>query len=515
MDRTVDQYPASVFSATADPHALYLNGPMQEALASVVHGIRSRRGFVALVGESGTGKTSLLRRVADGLASEATVAFVLNPVATFDELLETLCIELGVPIADETRTARLRRLNDFLVGELVADRYVVVLIDDAHLIDDAVLEQLRLVGNLETTKEKILQIVLSGQPALEQRLAATGLRQLRQRISVWARLEPMRAHDVADYIATRFAAAGIERQQHFRESDLRRVWRAARGVPRLINVICDNALIMACARGEMPVSERTVSRAIYDVTGRKVGHVSARAATIADTAVTNGALAAGVLLAIAISGASYYSYQGAVATADAEAIASQSVSTPKDALGASAQPSREATVKEAPGPQPDLGVASAAATEAERVAGTPTAAKATPRSASPPHRRATVAASDFPDGPWARIRTVGQCGNGRLDPGEECDDGNSDETDACLSSCRENVCGDGHVRAWVEECDDSNDRNDDACLFGCVLATCGDGYLNEGVEECDDGNRNDADGCRNDCTITRAAAVGEPQQATR
>ena len=191
------------FNVTADPKFLYLNARYREALASLHYGITQRKGFITLIGEAGTGKTTLLKKLLDDLDATTRTVFIFNTNVTFDEILEYIFGEFDLPVHNGKRLYMLQRLNSFLLDELRNGRNVALLIDEAQDLDYSVLEDLRLLSNLETAKEKILQIVLSGQPELGQKLGNPGLRQLRQRIAVNCRLLPLtrdeitRVHPVA------------------------------------------------------------------------------------------------------------------------------------------------------------------------------------------------------------------------------------------------------------------------------------------------------------------------------
>jgi len=255
------------FNLTPDPKFHYINESTREAMASILHGIHSRKGFVTLIGEAGTGKTTLLKRIVEEIEGETQVVFVFNPGVSFDELLEFICAELGLPTDNRRRLTLLDRLNNFLLEQLTEGRNVVVMIDEAQTMDDGVLEELRLLSNLETSKEKILQILLSGQCELEEKLRRPNLRQLRQRIAVRANLRPMRADEIGAYVETRMRSAGAADDDFFSAAALRKIWRASKGIPRVINVICDNAMMIAFADGKKRITGGVISEAIRDLQG--------------------------------------------------------------------------------------------------------------------------------------------------------------------------------------------------------------------------------------------------------
>lgn len=257
----------SPFNLTPDPKFHYINESTREAMASIVHGVGARKGFLTLIGEAGTGKTTLLKRIVEEIEGETIVVFVFNPGVSFDELLEFICTELGIASDGRRRLTLLDRLNTFLLEQLTAGRNVVLMIDEAQTLEDSVLEELRLLSNLETSKEKILQILLAGQPELEEKLRKPGLRQLRQRVAVRATLKPMRSDEIGAYVETRLRSAGADRNDLFTPSALRKIWSASQGIPRVINVICDNAMMIAFAEGKQRISAAVTREAIRDLQG--------------------------------------------------------------------------------------------------------------------------------------------------------------------------------------------------------------------------------------------------------
>src|SRR3954453_17296756 len=197
------------FNLTPDPNFLYQNASYREALAALHYGIAERKGFVTLIGEAGTGKTTLLRRLLAELGPETRSVLVLNPSVAFEDLLAFILTDLGRPPAPgKPQLEMLEALNAELLDTLARGGNVVVLIDEAQDLGIGVLEELRLLSNLETAKEKILQFVLAGQPELDEILERRELRQLRQRIAVFARLRPLARREVEAYVAARIEAAG-------------------------------------------------------------------------------------------------------------------------------------------------------------------------------------------------------------------------------------------------------------------------------------------------------------------
>lgn len=253
------------FNVTADPKFLYLNARYREALASLHYGITQRKGFVTLIGEAGTGKTTLLKKLLDELDQSTRTVFVFNTNVTFDEILEYIFGEFDLPVHNGKRLYMLQRLNTFLLEELGKGRNVALLIDEAQDLDYSVLEDLRLLSNLETAKEKILQIVLSGQPELGQKLGNPGLRQLRQRIAVNCRLLPLTREELTEYIQSRLTAAGAADPKLFARDAEERIFEISTGIPRLVNIVCDNALVIGYALGKKRIGADVVNEAAADL----------------------------------------------------------------------------------------------------------------------------------------------------------------------------------------------------------------------------------------------------------
>ena len=250
------------FSITPDPQFLYLSGGHQEALAHLLYAIVDGGGFVLLTGEIGTGKTSVCRYALDQMPENVDVALIVNPELTKFELLATLCDEFGVAYSRQSDSHKelLDKLNRYLIDANARGRHSIVMIDEAQNLPPDVLEQLRLLTNLETDQRKLLQIILIGQPELNEILRRHNLRQLDQRIASRYHLRPLTKRETHAYIVHRLAVAGVTRPI-FTPGSVSALHRRCRGFPRLINILCDRALLGAYADGSAMVTDAIVEAA--------------------------------------------------------------------------------------------------------------------------------------------------------------------------------------------------------------------------------------------------------------
>jgi general secretion pathway protein A len=253
------------FSVTPDPRFSYTNSFYREAFASLHFGIETRKGFIVITGEAGTGKTTLLRRFMRNVESTVHTAFIFNPHLDFTELLRLILNDLGIPNPTEDRLTMLAQLNEYLIEQLKRDHIVSLLVDEAQELSDEMLEELRLLSNLETDKEKLIQIVLIGQPELERKLDQPELRQLKQRVAIRCRLAPLGNREVAAYIDCRLKTVGYDGKQLFDAGSVRKVTQYSKGIPRLINVLCDNALLIAYTSSKSKVSAKIVEEAAHEL----------------------------------------------------------------------------------------------------------------------------------------------------------------------------------------------------------------------------------------------------------
>jgi len=255
------------FNITPDPRFLFYSNRHREAFDHLLFGIRERKGFVQLTGDVGAGKTTLCRALLEHLGPSFKTALILNPRMTPTQLLKAILVELGLtPRRD--RTACLRELNAFLLAEAAEGNDVVLLVDEAQDLDKDLLEEVRLLSNLETDERKLLQIGLVGQPELRDLLNKRGLRQLRQRITVRYHLGPLSREETEQYIRHRLGVAGANSRPSFSRWAVRRVHRYAGGVPRLINAVCDKALLCGFVVGTDRLGTKHVRRAIRELEGK-------------------------------------------------------------------------------------------------------------------------------------------------------------------------------------------------------------------------------------------------------
>jgi general secretion pathway protein A len=255
------------FDITPDPRFLYSSLSHREALASLIYGIKERRGFMAILGEAGTGKTTLLRSALDRLKEDVKVAYIFNTDVNFAEMLQMILVDLGLASRKDmlTKVEAFHRLNNLAIQQLSVGGNVVIMVDEAQNLDRACLENLRLLSNLETRKHKLIQIVLSGQPELEERLKRPDLRQLSQRINLRRRILPLEEQDTYAYIEQRLRVVGYSGPPLFTRKAERLLWRASGGIPRIINTVCDNSLLIAFALKERKIQAKTVKEAIADL----------------------------------------------------------------------------------------------------------------------------------------------------------------------------------------------------------------------------------------------------------
>ncbi len=250
------------FDLTPDPNCFVSTRKHNEALAALYYGVRWHKGFVVVTGEVGTGKTLLLRCLLRLLkdSQDIAYAYIFNGRLSPTEFLQYIVADFGLPAAGNNKSELLLDLGQFLVSRGSRGLITVLIVDEAHHLSEDILEEIRLLSNLETVDDKLLQIVLVGQPELDEKLDTVGLRQLKQRIALRAQLAPLDAADTREYIEKRLQIAGADLRTEpiFPEETVAAVYKHSKGLPRLINTICENALIVAYARQLQTVSSEIV-----------------------------------------------------------------------------------------------------------------------------------------------------------------------------------------------------------------------------------------------------------------
>lgn len=253
------------FGTTPDPRFLYLSASHREALASLVYGIETGRGFVGLIAEPGMGKTTLLFQLMERLQSSARTVFLFQTQTNTREFLSNLIADLGLDPTGQDVASLQRQLNEILLREAQMGRQFVLIIDEAQNLEDSVLESVRMLSNFETARTKLMQIVLAGQPPLADKLARPELEQLRQRVSIICRLEPFTIQEVADYVSHRLEMAGYKGGQLFTPDALSIIAEQSGGIPRNINNMCFHALSLAYAQGQKRIDRAIVEDILDDL----------------------------------------------------------------------------------------------------------------------------------------------------------------------------------------------------------------------------------------------------------
>lgn len=257
------------FNITPDPRFLYFTQHHKEAYDHLMYGIQNRKGFIELTGEVGSGKTTLCRAVLANLGKDVETALILNPSLTESQLLRAMLNDFGLDVKGRDRLAYIEKLNEFLLERNREGTNVALVIDEAQDLTPEVMEQVRLLSNLETDQQKLIQIVMCGQPELEKRLARPDLRQLRQRITVRYHIPPLTQEDTMMYIRHRLWVAGSDGRIVFDSGAIREVYRFSKGGPRLINAVCDNSLLAGYVARSNIIDGRCVRKAIQQLEGSR------------------------------------------------------------------------------------------------------------------------------------------------------------------------------------------------------------------------------------------------------
>jgi general secretion pathway protein A len=253
------------FNINTDPRYLYLTEHTQNALNCLTAGIEARKGFILLTGEVGTGKTTILNKLLDSLHQQrAATAFVFNPRMTASQLFEYMIADFGIACKSRARSHLLCKLHEWLLDRYESGEQTVLVVDEAQVLSRQALEEIRLLTNLETSTQKLLQIVLAGQPEIEQQLNQRDLRQLRQRIALRAKTLPLTLEETSGYILERLRVAGSDGDEIFSALAIEAIHRHARGIPRVTNLLSEQALVRAFNQQRRPVSAETVEEVARD-----------------------------------------------------------------------------------------------------------------------------------------------------------------------------------------------------------------------------------------------------------
>lgn len=254
------------FNLTPDPNFLYLGETHREALAHLVYAVRERKGFMVMTGEVGTGKTTLLHALLRKLDANTKTVFIFNPMLEAKDFFKFVCFDLGIQAKYETKGDCLLGIYQFLVETYRENGTVVLIIDEAHNLNLSLLEEIRLLSNFETAKDKLIQIILVGQPELNCTLNLPECRQLKQRISLWFYINPLNRKETDEYIRSRLRIAGLE-ITCFKQKAIDEIFRYSKGIPRLINILCDNSLTIGYATDKRKIDKKIIKEAIEDLEG--------------------------------------------------------------------------------------------------------------------------------------------------------------------------------------------------------------------------------------------------------
>ena len=263
----LDKHP---FHITPDPEFLFLSASHREAISSIIYGIEQRKGFIAITGEVGVGKTTILRSYLKQINPKMfKVIYIFNSAISFNQLLKQILVELGIPVKDEDDSDRVNRLFQFIVKQYNKKQCVIFIIDEAQNMPIDTLERLRLLSNLETAEDKLLQIILVGQPELQRKLEMPELRQLEQRIAVHGRINPLNHDEGVAYILHRLMKSSVIYSPVFTQEAMNIIVDEAKGIPRVINILCDNALVTGMGYQRNPVDGAIAREVVADMNRNK------------------------------------------------------------------------------------------------------------------------------------------------------------------------------------------------------------------------------------------------------
>ncbi len=250
------------FNATPDPKFLYMTPGHREALAQLLYGVQEQKGFIVLTGQVGTGKTTLLHALRQRLNGQTAVSFVFNSTLPFDGILEYILEDFGIRKGEESRAQRLITLNNFLIERRRLGQNTVLMLDEAQNLDASTLEQIRLLSNFETPTDKLLQILLVGQPELKAKLQLPQLHQLKQRVGLRCQIPPLTAEETRQYMRSRLRVAGARDLGLFTDPAVDRITEYSGGIPRLVNILSDHCLLFGYADQKRRIDRRIVDQAI-------------------------------------------------------------------------------------------------------------------------------------------------------------------------------------------------------------------------------------------------------------
>lgn len=253
------------FSLTPDPHFLYLSSVHKKALAYLTYGLEDKKGFITVTGEVGAGKTTLIRALLHRIDSSTTVARIINTTVSPLQLLKMILRDFGIDSTSSAKEDLLDSLNEFLLQQYSVGCSAVLIIDEAQNLGTSALEEIRLLSNLETEKDKLLQIILVGQPELRQTMAQPELRQLRQRITVNYHIASLCKEEVYEYVKHRLKVARARTVNIFNEEALEEIARASKGIPRIINIICDAALVTGYVEGKQHIDDKMIKEVLTEL----------------------------------------------------------------------------------------------------------------------------------------------------------------------------------------------------------------------------------------------------------
>lgn len=270
------------FNVNPDPRYLYVTRHAQEALSCLMYGVQSRKGFILLTGEVGTGKTTLLNKLLDWLhRHRVATAFVFNSRLDETQFLDFMVADFGITCKSNMKSQVLMRLNHWLLERYRAGETAVLIVDEAQNLSPDVLEEIRLLTNLETATEKLLQIVLCGQPELEHKLQRPELRQLRQRITLRCKTHALTLEETGGYVAERLRIAGANGEPVFAPEAIRMIHTYSRGIPRVVNLLCEHALISGFVDQQRPVDPKTIEEVAREFELHEIDPLSRPAALAA------------------------------------------------------------------------------------------------------------------------------------------------------------------------------------------------------------------------------------------